>query len=72
VKGPKQKVTDLAGEAKDMEAGAKTATSVGKRVAGDLGEKDVTVASKKSGQIPASDITGGRENTGTGGSDLSL
>jgi hypothetical protein len=62
----------VAGEDKDMEAGAKIATSVGKEVAGDLREKEVPVASKNARQIPESGITGGRENTVTGGSDLSL
>jgi hypothetical protein len=39
----------VAGEEKDIEAGAKTATSVEKEAAGDLGEKEVLVlvASKK-------------------------
>jgi hypothetical protein len=37
----------VAGEEKDMEAGAKSATSVDKEVAGDLVEKEVPVASKK-------------------------
>jgi hypothetical protein len=55
-----------------MKAGAKSATSVGKEVAGDLGEKEVLAASKNAGQTPESYITGGRENTVTGGSDLSL
>jgi hypothetical protein len=71
-KGPEQEVTDVAGGDKDTEACAKTATSVGKEGAGDLGEKEVPVASKNAGQIPESDITGGRANTVTGGSDLSL
>ena len=55
-----------------MEAGAKTATSVDKEVAGGLGEKEVPIESKNTKQIPESDITGGRENIVTGGSDLSL
>ncbi len=55
-----------------MEAGAKTATSVDKEVAGGLEEKKFLVASTNSEQLPESDITGGRENTVTGGSDLSL
>ncbi len=70
--GPDQEVTDVAEEEKDMEAGAKTATSVNKEVAGGLGEIEVPVESNNAKQIPKSDITGGRENTVTGGSDLSL
>jgi hypothetical protein len=65
-------VTNVAGEDKDMEAVAKTATSVGKEVAGDKGEKELPVASKNARQKQESDITGGRENTVTSGSDLSL
>jgi hypothetical protein len=51
LKGPEQEVTNVAGEAKDMEAGAKTATSVGKEVAGDLGEKEVLVTSENAGLL---------------------
>jgi hypothetical protein len=62
----------VAGEENDMEAGAKTATTVDKEVAGDLVEKEIPVASTNAKQIPESDITGGRENTVMGGSDISL
>ncbi len=55
-----------------MGAGPKTATSVDKEVAGGLGEKEVPVTSKNADQKPESEITGGGENTVTGGSDLSL
>jgi hypothetical protein len=55
-----------------MEAGDKTATSVDKEVAGGLGEKEVLVASKNAEQKPESEITGGGENTVSGGSDLFL
>jgi hypothetical protein len=55
-----------------MEAGAKTATSVDKEVAGGLGEKEVPIESKNTKQIPESEITGGGENTVTGGSDVFL
>ncbi len=46
VKGPEHEVT-MAGEEKDMEAGAKSETSVDKEIAGDLLEKEVPVARKK-------------------------
>jgi hypothetical protein len=72
VKGPEQEVTNVTGEEKDIEAGAKTATSFDKEVAGDLGEKEGPVASNNAKQISESDITGGRKNTVMGGSDLSL
>ncbi len=42
----------MAGEDKDLETCAKTATSVEKEVAGDLGEKEVLFASKNAKQIP--------------------
>ncbi len=72
VRGPEQEVTNVAGEEKDMEAGAETATSVDKEVAGYLRENEVLVASNNAKQIPESDITGERANTVLGGSDLSL
>jgi hypothetical protein len=72
VKGPELEVTDVTEEDKYLEADVKTATSVEKEVAGDLGEKEVLVASKNAKQIPEPDITGGRENTVTDGRDLSL
>jgi hypothetical protein len=72
LKGPDQEVTPGAGEKKDMEVGAKTATAVHKKVAGGLREKVVPVASKNAKHKPESEITGGGENTVTGGSDLSL
>jgi hypothetical protein len=52
VKGPEQVGTNVAGEKKDMAAGAKTATSVDNEVASDLGEKEVLVASKNAEQKP--------------------
>jgi hypothetical protein len=67
LKGPHQEVTHGAGEKKDMEAGAKTATAVHKEVAGGLGEKEAPVASKNSERKPESEITGGGKNTVTGG-----
>jgi hypothetical protein len=62
VKGLEQEVTNVVGKDKDMEAGAKTATSVEKEVAGDLGEKEVLVASKNDRQIPESDYWWKREH----------
>ncbi len=72
MKGLEQEVTNVAREDKDLETCAKKGTLVEKEVAGDLGEKEILFASKNAKQIPESDITGRRENTVTGGSDLSL
>ncbi len=72
LKGSDQEVTNVAEEKKDMEAGTNMATAVDKEVAGGLGEKEVLVASKNAEQKPESEITGGGENTVSGGSDLYL
>jgi hypothetical protein len=45
--GPDKEVTNGAGETKDMEAGAKTATAVDYEVNHGVGEKEIMVASEK-------------------------
>jgi hypothetical protein len=55
LKGPDEEVTNGAGEKKDTEAGATTATVLHKEVADGVGEKEVTVASDQSQQGPKSE-----------------
>jgi hypothetical protein len=51
-----QEVTDGAGETKDLEAGAKTATAVDNEVDDGVGEKEVMAASENAQQGPESEI----------------